>query len=72
MKPTLEDLRLRSGLTAAELQRQANISHSTWRLMAKKLQPVSATMVSRVLTVLNARLGTAYSLDDVDCLIVMR
>ncbi len=69
MKPTVEDIRRKTGIPARSIQERANISAATWRKMKLKIEPVSHDSLMRVLRVLNAELGSNYEPSDIDCLI---
>lgn len=64
-KPSIRELSQRAGLRLSELADQADLSQSSVSRMANG-KPVTATTVSLALYILNQRLGTQYTPQDVD------
>ena len=65
-KPTIEQLRIRTGLKKSEFLARANISMNTDRRILKLDESVSKEMFYRCLNVINAQLNTNYELEDIE------
>lgn len=64
-KPTIKQLSERAGLRLNDLAKLANLSPASVSRMANK-KPVSESTVALALYVINQRLGTDYTPQDVD------
>ena len=63
--PTLKELRLKARLTVNKLSQEAGVSHETIK-RAEKGERVLDVLAYQILETLNRRLGTNYTLDDIE------